>query len=431
MSRAGLQHLREGQVLTGVALTRAEAVALTGTRLVTATPQGDGWRVTAGHRVGAVRCGDLDVRVAPKVGPVHVLRLLARAHGVRGFTLDPNRIALAGDADVSTVLAVLFEYEASAAITQRPTRGYRTEDQSLPVVRGRIRLVDQALRRFGQVSPIEVTVDEWTLDTDENRRILAATHVLLALPGVPAPVRAGLQRLDRLLTEVHLPPRGTRLPPWKPTRLNTHLHQLLHLADLALGGASVEHRAGDVVAHGFVINMAWVFETLIARLLTEHCRRTGSGRLLAQHTLPLDAAGNLTIRPDLVITTGTTYLAVADTKYKLLDEHTSLPNPDAYQMLAYCTRLDLPVGHLIYASPQRRARLGPHTLTGSGVSLLIHHVDLRQELTAIEAQVDTILTRMLHDQAPVPTAPRRMPGAPDGAFGEDGPQVHVFVPQMR
>ena len=53
---------------------------------------------------------------------------------------------------MGAVLAVLFEREARAALALRPQRGYRTEDQSLPVVRGRIRLVDQHLKqaRYGQ-----------------------------------------------------------------------------------------------------------------------------------------------------------------------------------------------------------------------------------------------------------------------------------------
>src|SRR3712207_8241981 len=46
-------------------------------------------------------------RVAPKVGAVKVLQLLARAHGVRNLHVDAERLGLADDADLSTVLAVL------------------------------------------------------------------------------------------------------------------------------------------------------------------------------------------------------------------------------------------------------------------------------------------------------------------------------------
>ncbi|WP_051684260.1 McrC family protein [Blastococcus sp. URHD0036] len=376
-------------MLAGVDLTRAEAVALSGTKLVTATPEGDGWKVAAGQWVGAVRCGDLEVRVTPKVGAVKVLQLLARAQGVRNLHVDVERLGLADEADLSTVLAVLFEQEAQTALAQRPQRGYRTEDQSLPVVRGRIRLVDQALRRFGVVTPIEVTVDEWTLDTDENRRLRAATRVLLSLPGVPKAALGGLRRVDRMLAEVTLLPRGARLPPWTPTRLNRHLHRLLHLADLALGGGSVEHRAGDVVAHGFALNMAWVFEALVAQILEEECLRVGSGRLMVQRTYQLDEDDRITIKPDLVVSAGSDVLAVADTKYKLLEDDGGFPNADVYQLITYCLRLGQRDGHLIYAG-ETLPQPDVYAIRNADVSLHVHAIDLTQDLTGIEQQVSRL-----------------------------------------
>ena len=390
MSRAALAHLSEGAVVTGVDLTRAEAAALNGTKLVTVTPEGDGWRVTAAQWVGAVRCGDLEVRVAPKVGAVQVLELLARAQGIRNLQVDADRLGLADDVDLSVVLAVLFEREAQSALALRPPRGYRTEDQSLPVVRGRIRLVDQHLRRFGALTPIEVTVDEWTLDTDENRRLRAATRVLLDLPGIPKPVTAGLRRVDRMLHGVHVPPRGSRLAPWTPTRLNAHLHRLLHLADLVLAGGSVEHRAGDVVAHGFALNMAWVFEALVHRLLEECTRSTGRGlSWQAQNPAALDKDGVLTVKPDLLLVDGTTVLAVADTKYKLLDDTGAIPNADAYQLVTYCARFGLARGTLVYADSSPPA--APHlTVLGADVVLDVAAIDLTSDLSEIERQVSAL-----------------------------------------
>ncbi|MFG2286192.1 hypothetical protein ACGFOU_09035 [Streptomyces sp. NPDC048595] len=41
-------------------------------------------------------------------------------------------------------------------------------------------------------------------------------------------------------------------------------------------------------------------------------------------------------------------LAVADAKYKA-EKRGGYPDADLYQMLAYCTALGLPEGHLIYA----------------------------------------------------------------------------------
>ena len=58
-------------------------------------------------------------------------------------------------------------------------------------------------------------------------------------------------------------------------RRNVRVHRLLYLADVALAHASVEHEAGETQRHGFVVNMAWLFETLVARLLSDQQIRVG------------------------------------------------------------------------------------------------------------------------------------------------------------
>ena len=388
VSRAELGELTEGQRLTGVDLTRAEAAALNRTELVTVQPDPDGWTVTAQYAVGVVRRGDLTVRVTPKIGIVRVLTLLARAYGVTRLETDPELVDLATDADLSAVLALLYSYEAASAMAAGPLRGYRTEDQTLPVLRGRLRIREQHLRRFGLPVPLEVTVDEWTLDTDDNRRLRAAAQRLLALPDLPAAARQGLLRLDRMLTDAQVPPRGTQWAPWVATRLNARLHRLLHLADVVLTHASVEHEPGDTTTRGFVVNMAWLFETLITRLLDE--RTQG---LAPQDTMALDTKARLTIRPDLVWYGAVGPVAVADTKYKLLDDKGNFPNSDAYQLVTYCARLGLSTGHLIYAAGDPRPE--PHEIVGTGVRLVIHAIDIGRPMEHIERQVDQLAERLL------------------------------------
>jgi len=387
VSRPELGELTEGQRLTGVDLTRAEAAALNRSGLVTVQPDMDAWTVTAQYAVGAVRRGDLTVRVTPKIGVVRVLSLLARARGVTGLKTDPERIGLAADAELSSVLALLFSFEAAEAMAAGPLRGYRTEDQTLPVLRGRLRMREQHLRRFGLPAPLEVTVDEWTLDTDDNRRLRAAAQRLLALPDLPPAARHGLLRLDRMLTDARVPPRGTRWAPWVATRLNARLHRLLTLADVVLTHASVEHESGDTTTRGFVVNMAWLFEALITRLL--HERTNG---LAPQDTMALDTTHRLTIRPDLVWYDVGGPVAVADTKYKLLDEKGNFPNSDAYQLVTYCARLGLNTGHLIYAAGDPKPE--PYDILGTGVQLFIHAIDLGRPIDEIEAEVDALAAEL-------------------------------------
>jgi 5-methylcytosine-specific restriction enzyme subunit McrC len=389
-SRSELGRLREGQVLDGIDLTLAEASALNASKLVSVTPGAGGWQVTAVYAVGALNVGGLVVRVTPKIGSVQVLRLLARAHGVRHLDLDDAHVNVDDDCDLGVVLAALFAQEARRALAAGPLRGYRTEDQTLSVVRGRLRVRDQELRRFGMLVPIEVTVDEWTTDTDENRRILAATRRLSTLPGLLDSTRRVLLHVDRLLSDVRLPPPGHALPPWRPTRLTCRLHRLLRLADLVLSGANVEHRAGDVEAHGFVVPMEKLFEDLVARMLSE---LDDEAQLAAQSTYALDTLGRMTIKPDLVLRSGGRDVAVADTKYKVLDDKGKLRNDDGYQLLAYCTRLGLDVGHLVYASGSLPTE--PYVLEGSAVTLQIHKVDMGQSVEDIERAVADLRRRLL------------------------------------
>lgn len=399
--RADLESLAEGKTVEGVELSRAEAVALNRTKLVSVQPDAVGWTVTAAYAVGALACGDLRVRVQPKVGSLQVLRLMARAHGVRDLKLDDQSMGMAGDHDLTTVLATLFTAEASTALAAGPLRGYRTEDQTLSVLRGRLRVRDQELRRFGQLVPIDVTVDEWTTDTAENRRLRAATRRLLMLPDLPILVRRRLTHLDRQLADVRLPTPGATIPPWTRTRLNIRLHTLLELADLVLASRSVEHRVGDVTVKGFVLSMPLLFERLVTRLLAD---ATSDVHVAAQQQHRLDEANTVTVKPDLILIKNHMTVAVADVKYKLLDDQGRFPNADAYQLLAYCTRLGLDRGHLIYASGEPQP--APIKIIGSAVRIHTHTLDLRTPLGDLESAAAALVGKLIAvgDRAPVPHA---------------------------
>lgn len=386
-TRSDLERLSEGQTLYPVDLTTAEAAALNTSQLVRAVPDELGWKVTAEYWVGTVARGNLVVRVAPKIGAVQVLRLLAMADGAADLAVDDEQVDVADDADLSAVLARMFVLEAAHALAAGPLHGYRTEDQTLSVLRGRLRLSDQYLRRFGQLSPLEVTVDEWTVDTAENRLIRSAALALLALPGLTGAVEADLRRVDRMLVEAERLVPGAALPTWQPTRLNARLHVLLGLADLTLRHVSVESAVGETVVHGFRVNMAHLFERLVARLLSGV-----DPSWSPQVTLPLDRCGTLEIRPDLVRDGGTGWSGVADTKYKVLDEAGKVSNADIYQLVTYCARLGLPVGHLIYADGGTPPP--PYEVIGTEAAIAVHRLDLTASPDELRAEVSALAARL-------------------------------------
>lgn len=382
-----MEHLREGQLLVNVDLTHDEAAALNATKLLSATAASPGWTVAAALVVGALNVGGMIVRVQPKVGMVKTLQLLARARGIRHLYLDDAHVGIDADGDLSSIFAALFAYEAATAFASGPLRGYRTEDQSLSVLRGRVRMRDQELRRFGLLVPLEVTVDEWTTDTDENRLIRAACRRLLALQGLPQGLRQRLLHTDRLLADVQLLPAGVPLIAWTPSRLNTRLHRLLRLSGIVLKHAAVEHRSGDVQVTGFVVPMEKLFEDLVARILEEHIT---AARVSTQRTYRLGHSGQLNIRPDLVLLRDGHEIAVADTKYKILNEKKKLRNEDAYQLITYCTRLNLEVGHLLYAvgvdDGDDDVPL-EHDIQRSAIGLHVHRVDLKRSVEELEGDI--------------------------------------------
>lgn len=77
---------------------------------------------------------------------------------------------------------------------------------------------------------------------------------------------------------------------------------------------------------------------------------------------------------------------MADTKYKLLDANGNVPSADAYQLVTYCGRLGLSVGHLIYAAGEPKPEA--FDILGTAVALVVHAVNLAQPLAGIEAEVD-------------------------------------------
>lgn len=64
-------------------------------------------------------------------------------------------------------------------------------------------------------------------------------------------------------------------------------------------------------------------------------------------------------------------------------EKGNVPNADAYQLVTYCARLGLWTGHLIYAAGEPHAE--PFDILGTDVRLVIHSIDLQQDVTGIES----------------------------------------------
>ena len=97
------------------------------------------------------------------------------------------------------------------------------------------------------------------------------------------------------------------------------------------------------------------------------------------------------MRPDLVWQRGGRYAAVVDAKYKA-EQPAGYPHADLYQLLAYCTALGLPRGHLVYAAGAGEPAV--HTVRHSGVEIICHALDLSAPPAALLAQISRLASQV-------------------------------------
>jgi 5-methylcytosine-specific restriction enzyme subunit McrC len=377
--------------------------ALAASRIVDAAPDPytpGNWRLRAGSKVGAVTLavtggGSVTVRIAPKVPIARLFFLIGYSLGAAGWR-DDGQVDTAEHRDLLPALAHAVERQIDRALRQGLLQGYQPIEDSSLVVRGRIREAEQLRRRYGAALPVEIAYDEFTVDIAENRILRAAVERLLRLPGVPQDVRRRLLHQRVRLAEVTSPVvRGRALPPWHPTRLNARYHQALRLSRMVLEDTSPEHAVGGLRIDGFLMNMNRLFEDFVSAALREAYQGTDiSCRLQDPHHL--DEAGAIRMKPDLVLYgPDRVPRAVVDAKYKA-EKPDGFPDADLYQMLAYCTALGLPEGHLVYAKGD--ASHAVHQVRHAGIVIHQHALDLDQAPSGLLAEIRSLAARI----APVP-----------------------------
>lgn len=362
----------------------ADALAAAGVVQVALTDRPGWWEVTPGTQIGVVSVAGLQVVIEPKIDINRLVFLMGYAR--RPDFWRDDRVLLDADADLPEALADAFVRLARRALEQGLLKGYMTVDETLAVLRGRVREADQLRRRWGRSIPLEVRYDEFTVDIAENQVLLAAVERLLRMPRVGVRHRAGLQRLRLQLADVTALGRGGVRPSWTPSRLNARYVPALELAELVLAGRSFEQRVGDLVVSGYLFNMATIFEDFVTVALQEAVRPFG-GRSWLQFRTHLDEAETVPVRPDFVWSYAGVPRVVVDAKYKA-EKPSGFPQADLYQLLAYCTVLGLPVGHLVYAKGLEDAR--QHVVRNAGVRIVAHTLDLEEPPARVLASVATL-----------------------------------------
>ena len=382
--------LREYDQSEPCQLSIAERDALS--EIVTITPvagERDIYHLTPGSTVGALELGDLSVSIRPKLDISRVLYLASYAMGA--FNLRQERFDF-GDAEtVVEALAAALVAAARRAFGRGLLHGYRTEEEALHTIRGRIIVAEQIRRRFDLLLPVEVRYDEFTDDILANQLVKAAAGVFGGMRIHDRHTRDGLRRIDATLGNVSLVPFAPRdVPEVSFDRLNAHYREVVELSRLILRHRAFEMDRGGMRANGFLMNMNVVFQEFVTRALRESLGVPE--HLFGERNInSLDETGRVGLKPDLVWREGSSCLFVGDAKYKNITGK-PVPNPDLYQLLAYATALDLPGGLLIYAEGE--ADDVTYTVRHSGKRLEVAAVNLSGTIDDILRSVDDLAERV-------------------------------------
>ncbi len=346
------------------------------------------YTLTPGSIVGAVETGELSVRIAPKIGIQQLLSLACYA--IDKIKLQEPEFDFPEHAALPDALALAFGSAARRAFSRGLLHGYRTEEDALLAVRGRIRFGDQIRRRFGVPLPVEVRYDEFTDDILLNRLVKAAAHRLGMVGLRSREARSGVAWVAESLSDVSLVafPRGA-VPDVSFDRLNEHYRSVATLARLILRHGAFEAARGKVRASGFLMDMNQVFQEFVTVALRE--AMDVSEHVFGERWIrSLDKEGRVGLRPDMVWRDGSRCTFVGDVKYKRADG--GVPNSDLYQLLAYATALDLPGGLLIYAQGEREPVA--HTVRHSGKRLEVATLDLTGALEDTLGRVADLAQRI-------------------------------------
>ena len=344
------------------------------------------YTLTPGSIVGALEINGVPVLIKPKIEMSHLLSLACYAIGkleIREELFDFKDAETLPD-----ILALALTQASSSAFARGLLRGYRSEEEALHTVRGRIRFDEQIRRRYGIPLPVELRFDEFTEDILANQLVKAAAVRLRRMTLQSSKARRGLGWIAAILDNVSLLEfRQGRVPEVLFDRLNEHYRHVVGLARLILLHSEFEAEHGDVRANGFLVDMNYLFQEFVTQALREQL--AGSGiTLRGEKGAWFDDDKKAWLKPDLSCWEDSdTCSFVGDAKYKDLTGKRA-ENADLYQLLAYATALNLPGGLLIYA--QGDAKLEKYSVRYADRQLEVAALDLSGTLDDIRSRVTEI-----------------------------------------
>jgi 5-methylcytosine-specific restriction enzyme subunit McrC len=344
------------------------------------------YEVRASHFVGTVVLPQRPVYIRPKVSVEHLAFML----GFSPELIAPTGAALSDESpDVVTLMKHVYSLALGKAVKRGLLREYADHEEELVAIRGRVNIKDVVLRRFGRLCPTPCNFQDYDVDREVNRRLLAAA---LMLARVGSRVDSASNELRRLaarfdgVTEVRN--YSSVIRPLPRDRILSQYDPALSVAETVLRNATLEAFSGDKQSLAFVVDMNRAYERFVTESLRQSIGVSEREWVAQRASRHLDKGRKIPMRPDIswLDSNGRTRLII-EVKYKWVDQAVA---EDVQQTTAYCVAERVEDAVLVYAEcPDEE-----HVVGDPGVR--IHQTSLPMQGTVedIRRSVDRLAGRI-------------------------------------
>lgn len=313
-------------------------------------------RVCFRQFVGLVRVGGRDIEVLPKIDAPganpsdagvrrNLLEMLMVAHDTQVHVPDVAQADFA-DATWLDVFIRVFCRSLTEQVRRGLIKRYRSVEEDLGVVRGRILINEQATRNLIHQERISCEFDE----LDEDHGLNQMFRTVLERMSRMARSAATQQLVRELLLAFEAVSLRSLTGRWwrevKLDRMTSRFKPSFTMARVFLEGLSPDVQGGARDSFSLLFDMNVLFEEYVGRILRSTLAQQHLKVQLqhARHHLmhPEDGKTNLfLLKPDIVVFDDIQVACIGDTKWKQLDpedRRLGVAQGDIYQMLGYADR---------------------------------------------------------------------------------------------
>lgn len=306
----------------------------------------DHWQLTALGWVGLIPLGSgQQIELAPKLPLANLFRLLEYAYDLTSYRLLDGHVRGATLPELYAHLAGHLAHAVMKLARAGLAQDYVPRTADTTALRGRLNIAHMVQQPHTLTLPC--TFAELQVDIPENQILAGALLVILRSGLCDEPMLSLVRQAWQILAVTVTPWYGVP-PPLVYTRRTAPYQQAHALSRLFLAHCGPAWGTGETATIPFLVNMARLFEHVVAAWLQRHAPPT----LLVQtqERLPLNPAGDLAFVADIILRDRCTGqpLAVLDTKYTV---DPLAETADIAQVAAYAAALDATQGYLVYPTP--------------------------------------------------------------------------------